>query len=131
MTETIVQKKLSKLIQREVSQIISMGTQYVPNTMLTVSIVRVTRDLSLARIYISAFPESKLAEAIQRLNDQAWEVRHALAARIRNKVRSIPELRFFEDDTLQEAKRIEELLDTIEIKPEEEAEEDASKESDI
>ena len=112
MAETIVQRKLAKLIQREVGEIIDRG-KFFPGAMLTVSVVRVTRDLSIAKLYVSSFPEQKLDPAVKLLNEESWNIRKQLAQRIRNKVRKIPELRFFGDDTLQEANRIEKLLNNV------------------
>ncbi len=113
MSETIVQKKLSKLILNEVGNILSIREKYISNGLITASVVRVTRDLSLAKIYVSVFPDSKLRETVDLLNEKSWEVRYQLAAKIKNKVRKIPELRFYEDDSFKEAERINKLLDKI------------------
>jgi len=112
MADSIVQKKLAKLIQQEVSEILNQST-YIPNAMLTVSVVRITGDLSIAKVYVSCFPDHKLQEAADTLNQHAWEIRKQLAQKIKNKVRKIPELRFYPDNTLQEAERIEDLLNQI------------------
>ncbi|MEM6628502.1 MAG: 30S ribosome-binding factor RbfA [Bacteroidota bacterium] len=112
MAETIVQRKIAKLIQREVGEIMDRG-KFFPGAMLTLSVVRITRDLSIAKLYVSSLPEQKLDSAVQTLNEEAWQIRKLLAQRIRNKVRKIPELRFFGDDTLQEVDRIEKLLDEV------------------
>ncbi|MEM6264345.1 MAG: 30S ribosome-binding factor RbfA [Bacteroidota bacterium] len=110
MSETVVQRKTAKLIQQELSEILSFGKLAVPGVMLTLSVVRVTRDLGLAKVYVTAMPEDQLAGTVEYLNEQSWEVRHALSQRIRNKLRKMPELRFFVDDTFKEAERIEQLL---------------------
>ena len=81
--------------------------------MITISVVRVTGDLGIAKIYITTLPDSKLEETVDRLNEGSWQIRKQLAARIRNKVRKMPELRFFVDDTFEEAARIEKLLDEV------------------
>ena len=64
MAETIVQRKLAKLIQREVGEIIDRG-KFFSDAMLTVSVVRITRDLSIAKLYVSSFPEQKLDPAVK------------------------------------------------------------------
>lgn len=112
MTESIVQKKLGKLIQKEISAHLS-GQHDVPGVMLTVSVVRVTGDLGLAKIYVSCFPDAQLDSAVEALNANSWEIRKWLASRIKNKVRKIPELRFYGDDTYQKAEQIEQLLNEI------------------
>ena len=121
MGESIVQKKVAKLIQQELAGVLSFGRQPMPGTMVTVSVVRVSPDLGLAKVYISAFPDGKLKEVVKSLNENNWEYRHLLAQRIRNKVRNIPELKFFVDDTFAGADRMSNLLDDLEIPPEEEA----------
>ncbi len=109
MSESIVQKKLARLIQEEMAAILMQG-KYVSGGMLTVSQVRVTGDLSLAKIYVSIFPDSLLESAVESLNGNHWELRKLLSARIRNKMRKMPELRFYADDSFREADRIEQLF---------------------
>lgn len=117
MAESIVQKKLSRLIQEELSQMFTLSQRGKLEVMLTVSQTKVTADLSLAKVYISAFPDNKLKETVDDLNERNWEIRHALAARIKNKVRKIPDVRFYADDSFAEADKINSLIDTLEIQP--------------
>ncbi len=117
MAESIVQKKLNRLIQEELSQYLTASQRGTLEHMLTVSQVRVTGDLSLAKVYVSVFPDAKLQEIVEQLNDRNWEIRHHLASRIRNKVRKIPELRFYSDDSFSEADRINALIDQLDIPP--------------
>ncbi|MDP5171020.1 MAG: ribosome-binding factor A, partial [Bacteroidia bacterium] len=74
-------------------------------------------------VYISAFPDNKLKETVDDLNERNWEIRHALAARIKNKVRKIPDIRFYADDSFAEADKINSLIDTLEIQPADEEDE--------
>lgn len=115
MSETIVQKKIASLFQMELSEILSRQLTYVPGILLTVTMVRVVPDLSLAKVYISTLPDAKLEETIKALRDNSWEVRYALGQRIRNKVRKIPELVFFADDSFVEAERINNLMEDLKI----------------
>ncbi|MFK7920744.1 MAG: 30S ribosome-binding factor RbfA [Bacteroidia bacterium] len=115
MSETIVQKKIASLIQMELSEILSRQLTYVPGILLTVTTARIVPDLSLAKVYISTLPDAKLEETIKALRDNSWEVRYALGQRIRNKVRKIPELVFFADDSFVEAERINKLMEELEI----------------
>ena len=114
MSESIVQKKLSKLIQQEVSIILTQESNYIRGALLTVSVVRVTADLGLAKIYVSVLPDSQLDKAVEVLNEQSWEVRHLLARKIKNKVRNIPEIRFYKDDSFKEAEKIDQILRNLE-----------------
>lgn len=123
MAETIVQRKLSRLIQEELSQMFTLSQRGKLEVMLTVSQTKITADLSLAKVYISAFPDNKLKETVDDLNERNWEIRHALAARIKNKVRKIPDIRFYADDSFAEADKINSLIDTLEIQPGDEEDE--------
>ncbi|MEL6652549.1 MAG: 30S ribosome-binding factor RbfA [Bacteroidota bacterium] len=125
MSESIVQKKTAALIQQELSEILSRQLSYVPGILLTVTVVRVVPDLSLAKVYVSTLPDSKLEETVKALRDNSWEVRFALGQRIRNKVRKIPELNFYADDSYAEAERINQLMDRLDI-PEADPEEQES-----
>ena len=109
MSETIVQKKLGERVRRELSHILSQpGT--LKGSMVTISVVRMTADLSIAKVYVSIFPDAHAEERVKELNKNAWDYRHKLAKTIRNEVRKIPELRFLLDDSFQEAEKIERLL---------------------
>ena len=113
MSESLVQRRLANLIRMEISGMLGMGQSFVPGGMITVSVVRVTGDLGIAKIYITTLPDEKLEETVEKLNANSWELRKNLASRIRNKVRKVPELRFHVDDSFEEAARIEELLDSV------------------
>lgn len=113
MAESKVQKKLSKLMQQELSEILQLKQTYMSGVMVTVSQVKVPADLSLSKVYVSVFPDGKLEELVEVLNENSWEIRKSLAGRIKNKVRKIPELRFYEDDSYKEADRISRLLDDL------------------
>ena len=113
MAETKVQKKLSKLIQQELSEILQLKQVYMSGVMVTVSQVKVPADLGMAKVFVSAFPDSKLEKLVNVLNENSWDIRKGLAGRIKNKVRKIPELRFYEDDSFREADRISRLLENL------------------
>ncbi len=124
MGESIVQRKLGKLIQLELSEILGFKAGFMPQGLLTVSQVRVTADLGLAKVYISFLPDTQLEAAATLLNEHTWEIRKQLAARIRNKVRKIPDLSFYADDSYREADRINRMLEEVmeNVPPEEEEE---------
>jgi ribosome-binding factor A len=122
--ESVLQRKVAKLIQVEVSTILQRETQYSMGTMATISVVRVTRDLELGKIYVSIFPETNAQEVVKNLNKNVWEIRKFLAARIKNQMRKMPNIQFFWDNTLQEAEKIDQLFSTIVIPEETEEEEE-------
>ena len=109
-----VQKRLAKLIQQNLAEIFIRELQ-PESTIASVHYVLVTKDLNLANIYISAFPDKNLPVLLEFLNDEKGNktVRKMLASRIKNKVRRIPELRFFEDEIQKEQEKIEKLFEQI------------------
>ena len=108
--ETTRQAKIARLIQKELSEIFRQQTAKTHGVIVSVSAVRVSPDLSIARVYLSVFPSEKAPELMESINKSAKTIRYELGTRIRNQVRIIPELRFFIDDSLDYIERIDELL---------------------
>ncbi|MEL6677033.1 MAG: 30S ribosome-binding factor RbfA [Bacteroidota bacterium] len=115
MSESIVQKKLSKQIHQFLGDILTHELTFFSGILLTVSVVRVTKDLSLAKVYISAMPEAEADRVVDTLNQETWQIRKALARRLKNRLRKMPELRFYRDDSFEQAEKIERLLEEVEI----------------
>lgn len=112
------QQRFARLIQKEVSEIFQreMGHQ-LGGAMVSVNHVTVSPDLAIASLYLSfvaAKDEKKLMEDILELNKV---VRNLLGKRIKNQARVIPELRFFADNTAEEAAKMEALLASLHIPP--------------
>lgn len=78
--------------------------------LVSVTAVRVSPDLSIARVYISVFPSERGDEIVKNLNDNMRSIRFELGNRLRHQLRIIPELKFFIDDSLDYLERIDELL---------------------
>jgi ribosome-binding factor A len=110
MSESIRQKKFARLLQRELSEILQNKIEGLEKTIITVSSVRVTPDLSIARVYLTAFPDAQLPVLIRYLNDEKGSVRYILAERIKDNVKTMPSLMFFKDDSLETANTIDQLL---------------------
>ncbi len=110
--ETKRQQKISKLIQRELSEIFQREIKTQGNIMITVTKVNVTTDLSYARVYLSVFGPDKEAKAdvVKEVNAMTRNIRYMLGERIRLQIRVIPELQFFEDDSLDYIENIDNLL---------------------
>jgi ribosome-binding factor A len=88
--------------------------EYQNDYMLTVTSVRVTPDLSIAKVYISIFSEGgDKEEVFEHLKNRNSEIRGKLASLIKNQVRRVPELQFFLDDTAEYVNRIEGLFKQI------------------
>jgi ribosome-binding factor A len=99
------------LLQKEIAEIFQIE-QYnlFKGKMITVTIVRVAADLSMARIYLSIFPYKKEENYLEYINEHAKFIRNQLGKKIRYQLRLVPELYFFHDDSIDYAGRIDELL---------------------
>lgn len=108
--ESTRQAKISRLIQKELSEIFRQQTAKMPGTMVTVSSVRVSPDLSVAKAYLSVFPSEKGAETLEAVNRSAKTIRYELAQKVRYQLRKTPELSFHLDDSLDYIDHIDNLL---------------------
>lgn len=113
MKESNRQKKMGKLILKEMSEIFQREFTIGNGSMMTIHQVRSTGDLGIARLYISVFPDNMGQETIDFLMENKGELRHLLAKRIRKQVRHIPELQFYLDDTLEKVEEMDELLSSV------------------
>ena len=77
---------------------------------MSVSSVRVSPDLSIAHIYVSVFPQDRVADTMQQIEDNAHKLRGELGQLERHQLRIIPELRFHLDETIDRLEHIDELL---------------------
>ena len=108
--ETTRQNKISRLLQKELSDIFLLQTKAMPGILISVSAVRISPDLSVARAYLSIFPSDRAAEMIKTINGNMKSIRYELGSRVRHQLRIIPELKFFVDDSLDYLEKIDELL---------------------
>ncbi len=109
--ETTRQQKISKQIQKDIAEIIQREfSLQLRGTLVTVTTVRVSVDLAYAKIYVSVFPFDKAQSVLSLLEEQNRAIRGALGNRMRNQVKSIPELQFFIDDSLEYIENIDNLL---------------------
>lgn len=102
--------KIERLIQKELGDIFQKQTQAMSGTLISVSAVRVSPDLSVAKAYLSIFPSEKSKELLEAIRTNTKAIRYDLGQRIRLQVRKIPELSFFIDDSLDYIERIDQLL---------------------
>lgn len=109
--ETTRQKKISRLLQKELGEIFQRKTNEFEGKLITVTRVRISPDLGIARIYLSIFPKKeKEVDFLEIIKSQTSTIRHDLGNRVRNQLRIIPELQFFEDDSLDYIENIDNLL---------------------
>lgn len=114
MKEGKRQKQVGGLIQEEINLIFQrMGLNMINGGMVSISSVKITPDLLEARIYLSVFNATDNQSVLKKIEDRAWEVKKELAARVRNQLRRIPEIKFFLDDTLDHVFKMEELFKQI------------------
>ncbi len=105
------QHKIERLLQKDLGDIFQKGTNTLfKNKMITVTAVRVSPDLSIAKVYLSLFPVNDKDEFIQYINDIENKIRFDLGKRIRHQLRKVPELKFFIDDSLDYIENIDKLL---------------------
>ena len=105
------QNKISKLLQKELADIFQKESRTLfHGKMISVTVVRVSPDLSVAKIYLSVFPMQTDDLIFSEINDQTKKIRNLLAQRVRHQLRKIPELVFYHDDSLDYAENIENLL---------------------
>ena len=104
-------EKIQRLIQKELSEIFRLETSKTHGTLVSVSQVRVSPDLSIAKVYLSIFPPEKSKEILENIKRQTKTVRYDLARQVKETLRKCPDLQFFLDDSLDYAENIDRLLD--------------------
>lgn len=102
--------KIGRLLQKELGDLFLKQTKAMPGTLVSVSAVRVSPDLSLAKVYLSIFPSAKGTELMDAIHSNARTIRYNLGQRVRLQLRKIPELSFFLDDSLDYVEHIDKLL---------------------
>lgn len=112
------QEKVNRLIQKELAAILQASNdKYLNGAFATITGVTISPDLSVANIYVSLLLAKKPQHVLDLLDENNKKIRLELGNRLRNQLRIVPQLRFFKDDTYEEAERIEKLLSTIVIPP--------------
>ena len=109
--ETTRQKKVARLIQKELSIILQKeAPAFLGNIMVSVTIVRMSPDLANANIFLSIFPASDPSDALKLIKEHAGLIRKRLGDRVRHQLRIVPILEYFLDDSAAFAEEIENLL---------------------
>ncbi len=111
--ESLRQQKVAAQLQKDISDIFSREmTTLSRGVILTVTKVRMSPDLALAKVYLSVFPFGKSEEVVARVREGAATVRGSLGRRVRNQLRIVPELAFFVDDSMEYAENIDRLINS-------------------
>jgi ribosome-binding factor A len=109
--ESTRQKKVSRLIQKEMAELlIRKNKEIAPGKLISVTIVRVSPDLSFAKIFLSIFPSVKQDEILNNIKNHAPKLRFELGQKVRTQLRIVPEIAFFIDDSLDYIDNIDKLL---------------------
>lgn len=108
------QQQVAGIIQHEISDIFQKsGRNYYGSSFVTISGVKVTPDLLVARIFISVLAENERKSVLESLKHNSSDIRRQLGNKVKNQLRRVPNLEFFLDESLDEVFKIEKLLKEI------------------
>lgn len=112
MEETQRQKKIASVLQRDLVDVLQRAATDggLKGILISVTKVKVTVDLSVAKVYLSIFPNNKAKELLEGIRANTTSIRHELAQRTKNQLRRMPSLEFFIDDSLEYIDNIERSL---------------------
>ncbi len=109
--DSIRQQKINKLVQHELAEIFrSEAKNLFGGAFITVTVVRVSPDLGIAKVYISIMAAKDKAAVFELVKSQTAQIRKRLGLLVKNQLRVIPELHFYLDDSLDYAMKIDSLL---------------------
>lgn len=114
MEEGKRQKQIAGLLNEEMNTIFQkLGLSMLDGGMVSISSVKVTPDLLEARFYLSFFQVKDVPAALKKIEDRHHEIKKELTSNVRHQLRSMPVLKFFQDDTLDHVFKMEELFKEI------------------
>lgn len=114
MIEGKRQKQVAAVLEKDLNEIFQrLGLAMMDGGMISISSVKITPDLFDARIYLSFFKVKDPVAALNKIQERAWEIKKELTARVRHQLRSMPQLNFFIDDTLDYVDKMEQLFKDI------------------
>ena len=119
MIEGKRQKQVAAVLEKELNEIFQrLGLTMLQGGMVSIAGVKITPDLFDARIYLSFFKVSDPIATLKIIQDRTWEIKKELTARVRHQLRSMPQLNFYIDDTLDYVDKIEKLFKDIKTQDE-------------
>lgn len=114
MEEGKRQKQVAGLLNEELNAIFQkLGLSMIDGGMVSISSVKITPDLFQARIYLSFFQIKDPKATLKKIEEREWEIKKELVARVKSQLRSMPQLTFYIDDTLDYVFKMEELFKKI------------------
>ncbi|MGV3588220.1 MAG: 30S ribosome-binding factor RbfA [Adhaeribacter sp.] len=112
------QQKFSRVLQKELAEVFQRDVSHLFNgAYVSITQVRVSPDLGVAKIYLSLLLANNQQEVLQLIKTNTKAIRHALAQRIKNQVRVIPELIFYLDDSAEYAAHMDKIISGLDIPP--------------
>lgn len=109
--ESTRQQKVGRLLQKEMGEYLQQNSrEFLPGKMITVTVVRVSPDLGVAKVYLSIFPLKKDENPIEAIQAHSGKIRNDIGQKIRNQLRAIPEFIYYLDDSLDYIDNIDNLL---------------------
>jgi ribosome-binding factor A len=118
MANSVRQQKFARLIQKELSEIFQRDKHgYLDNAFITIAEVRVSPDLSVAKVYVSMMLAKDKQGTLAKLDLHKKDIRRALGEKIRNQARIVPEIAFFVDEVEENAMRMDDILKNLNIPP--------------
>ena len=103
-------EKINRMLQKELGDILLLYAKKLHGVLISVSEVKVSTDLAVARVYLSIFPEARAAEVFVQVKADGKMLRFELGRRVRHQLRVVPEITFVLDDTLNYLDNIDRLL---------------------
>lgn len=112
------QNKVNRLLLKEISAFFQKNSHYANGGLITVTEVKITSDLSIARVYLSLIGVKNPSELVDNIVDKTSVIRGEIGTLVRNQLRKIPEFHFYLDETAQYAQNIGKIIDNLDIPPE-------------
>ena len=114
MLEGKRQKQVAAVLEKELNDIFQrMGLTMTDGGMVSIASVKITPDLFDARVYLSFFKIADPVTTLKNIQERAWEIKKELTSRVRHQLRSMPQLTFYIDDTLDYADKMDQLFKEI------------------
>lgn len=119
------QQKFARQIQKDLSEVFQKDPRhFFGHSLVTITAVEMSPDLSFAKVFLSVFPIKDADQVFFELNEKKSEVRKLLGIKIGKRVRIVPEIAFVHDDTEERASEMDKLIDSLNIPPADEDDED-------
>ena len=114
MLEGKRQKQVAAVLEKELNDIFQkLGLSMINGGLVSIASVKITPDLFDARVYLSFFKVTDPVETLKLIEERSWEIKKELTARVRHQLRSMPQIKFYIDDTLDYVDKMENLFKEI------------------